>query len=108
MTRKLRKGKLKMVDTETGKKEAQEQLVRELMAVKKVIENIKDSSIIFKKALEGMNAKYKCLQFQLILQDLESTIGHIDSLETDGPKTPHDEISLEDSEIPEEEDEGVK
>ncbi len=101
MTRKLKKGKLKLVD-DGNKKEAQEQLVRELMAVKKVIENIKDSSVIFQNALEGMNEKYKCLQFQLILQDLESIITHIDSLETDGPKTPHSEVPIEDSEMSEE------
>ena len=82
------------------KEEAEEQLVRELMASKKVVENINDSCDIFLKAMQGIRKKYDCLQFQLIEQDLESILGHIDNLQENGPMEAHRDVPLEESEMP--------
>lgn len=83
---------------------AQELLVRKLMATKKTIKNIEKTCKIYKNAMEGITGEFNCRQFQMIGQDLESILVHIQDLEDNGPDKAHDEIPLEDSEesVPEE------
>lgn len=101
-TRLARKGKLKGLEVdEVIEKEQQELLAKKVLAVKKIMDNMKKSVGIFSQAITNINSEFKCLQFQMIQQDLESILNHIDSLETEGPKVAHAEVSLKDSEISE-------
>ena len=53
----------------------------------------------FKSSLTVAKEKYNCRQFQYILQDMESILSHIESLEKDGPMPADKEIPLEESEL---------
>jgi len=85
------------------KKEAEDALKADLVKMKKVIENINDTCGIFRATMIKINEKFKCYQFQMIEQDLESIMLHIEDVEKNGPRAAQEEIPLEDSEVSEEE-----
>ena len=80
--------------------DAQVLLYKKVQAAKKIIDGLEKTTKIYIKAVDNMNVEFKCLQFQLIEQDLESIIRHIEDLNANGPREPHNEVSLADSEEP--------
>ena len=80
------------------------ELSDDIHAVKRCVEGVGKVAEVCKGSMERIDGRYKCLQFQLIIQDLESILMHVDDLETNGPKVPHSEIPLSESEITEEQE----
>lgn len=53
-------------------------------------------------AVNKMHEKVPCKQFQLMVQDLDSIVLHLNDLKYNGPSEPYIDIPLEDSETNEE------
>lgn len=79
--------------------EQQQALLGDISKVRKMVDNFKETTVIYQKKFDEVMIAYNCHQFQLIAQDLESILQHISSLETEGPVTAHKDIPLEESEM---------
>ena len=76
----------------------------DIHAVKRCVEGVGKVAEVCRNSMQKIDERYACLQFQLIIQDLESILMHIEDLEVNGPKAPHSDVPLSESEISEEEE----
>ncbi len=95
---KNKKKMSEVFDNESDKHES-ERIISDMIATKKIVENLKSTVEIYEAQMVNINKRFSCLQFQLIVQDLNSILHHIESLETKGPSPAHEEIPLEKSEM---------
>lgn len=107
LEKNMAKKNIRLVDskpenaTDLTEIEARTLLLKKVAAAKKIAENLADTSRTYIQAIKSINKEFSCLQFQLIHQDLESIIMHVEDLEANGPKEAHSEVSLAESQAPE-------
>jgi hypothetical protein len=80
------------------------ELLDDITKVKRCVEGIGQVAGVCKNSLKKIDDRYNCFQFQLMIQDFESILMHIEDLQNVGPKPVQKEIPLEESEITEEQE----
>jgi len=80
------------------------ELLDDITKVKRCIEGIGQVAGVCKNSLKNIDSTYNCFQFQLMIQDFESILMHIEDLQNSGPKPVQREVPLEESEITEEQE----